>query len=318
MSDFNFSTTGATVVERWGSRLEGKTVVITGASEGSLGGATAIALASAHPAHLIILARSEKKIRGVIASIKDISPSTQCIFLPIELDDFESVRKAADAVRQAVDKIDVLINNAGVMAIPWEKNKNGIEKTFAINHLGHFLLTSLLMPLIIAAGPGSRIVTLSSGAHRMGPFRKEDWNFSDGKTYHPLTAYAQSKTANILFGVGLAKRYSKDGILAYAVHPGYIPETAILAHTQAMDREEMDRVSRENTGRSFQPDSPKSLEQGISTTLVAVLSAELAAYNGVYLKNCQVEDTVGYAKDPELAEVLWNLSERLVEEGFHV
>ncbi|KAL4920499.1 hypothetical protein BDW62DRAFT_208986 [Aspergillus aurantiobrunneus] len=318
MSDFNFSTTGSSVVERWGKALTGKTVVITGSSTGTLGGETAITLASSRPAQIILLARSEPKVRGVIESINAISPSTQCVFVPIELDDFDSVRTAALNIQRLVEgKVDVLINNAGVMAIPWAKNKTGIEKTFAINHLGHFLLTGLLMPLILAAGPGSRVVNLTSAGYKMGPFRREDWNFGDGETYHRLSAYAQSKTANVLFSVALAERYARHGVLSFAAHPGYIPGTSLVSHT-TLDASEMDRVSLENTGFPFAADEPKSLEQGIATTLVAALSPDLAAHNGAYLADCQVEETRQYARDPELAEALWELSEELVGEGFKV
>lgn len=215
-------------------------MVVTGASEGGLGANTAVALAHGKPHNLIHLARSEGKVCSVINSIKQISPTTAASFVHIELDDFDTVRQAASAILAQAEKIDILINNAGVMAIPWEKNKDGIEKTFAINHLGHFLLTKLLLSLMIEAGPGSRIVNLTSAGYKMGPFRVDDWNFSvsnaistivkstlahaggiqGGKTYHPLTAYAQSKTANILFTAALAERSAKYGIAAFAAHPG--------------------------------------------------------------------------------------------------
>jgi NAD(P)-dependent dehydrogenase (short-subunit alcohol dehydrogenase family) len=212
-------------------------VVITGTSEGGLGATTAIALAHAQPSKIFLLARTERKVSNVIKEIKEISPSTQVPFVSIELDDFDSVRKVAATILALTDTIDVLINNAGVMAIPWEKNKDGIEKTLAINHLGHFLLTKRLFPAIIAAGPGSRVVNLTSAGYKMGPFRFDDWNFSvgyqsnpdgratlttvqDGREYNPFASYAQSKTANILFTVALAKRAKDHGVLAFAVHPG--------------------------------------------------------------------------------------------------
>ncbi|KAL4994347.1 hypothetical protein BDV10DRAFT_189087 [Aspergillus recurvatus] len=322
MSDFSFSTTGSDVVQRWGKYLAGKkgasTPGDTGASTGGLGGATATALATANPApaHIILLARSLPKVHGIINKISETSPQTKCSFIPIELDEFDSVRKAADCIKELVQhgKIDLLINNAGVMAIPWGKNKNGIEKTLAINHLGHFLLTGLLMPLILK-GDGGRVVNLSSAGYEMGPFRREDWNFEDGKTYHPLSTYAQSKTANILFTIGLAQRYKRNGLLAFAVHPGFIPDTSLTTHVKSgLDVEEMDRIARENTGYPFGPDPPKPLKQGIATTLVAALSPELEKHNGAYLADCQVADVRHYAKDPEIVEFLWGLSEKLLGE----
>ncbi|KNG88444.1 short-chain dehydrogenase [Aspergillus nomiae NRRL 13137] len=314
MSGFDFDTEGKSVVERWGSLVEGKVAVITGASEGGLGGATAFALASARPSHLVLLARTESKVRNVISSIKEISPGTQPAFVHIELDDLDSVRRAAADVLSITSKIDVLINNAGVMAIPWSKSKNGLEKTLGINHLGHFLLTKLLMPSILAAGPGSRIVNVTSAAYRLAPFFFDDWNFSDGQTYHPLSAYGQSKTANILFTVGLAQRYKKHGILSYAAHPGYVPGTSLFSH--GPDLGPMDEVSRRNTGFPFGREPPKSLEQGISTTLVAALSPELTDASGAYMEDCQVCEAREYARDPVLADRLWSLSEELSGESF--
>ncbi|PIG69543.1 short-chain dehydrogenase [Aspergillus arachidicola] len=316
MSEFDFDTEGKSVVERWGSLIEGKVVVLTDASEGGLGGATALALASARPSHSILLARTENKVRTVISIIKEISPETQPAFVHIELDDLDSVRRAAADVLSLTSKIDVLINNAGVMATPWSKSKSGLEKTLAINHIGHFLLTKLLMPSILAAGPGSRIVNVTSAGYRMAPFFFDDWNSSDGQTYHPLAAYGQSKTANILFTVGLAQRCKEHGILSYAAHPGYIPGTSLLLHGPDLDPSTMDEVARKNTGFPFGPDPPKSVKQRISTTLVAALSPELTDASGAYIEDCQVCEAREYARDPKLADWLWSLSEELVSEAF--
>jgi NAD(P)-dependent dehydrogenase (short-subunit alcohol dehydrogenase family) len=159
-------------------------VVITGTSEGGLGATTAVALAHAQPSKIFLLARTEGKVSKVIQQIGEISPSTQATFVNIELDDFDSVRKAAATILTLTERIDVLINNAGVMAIPWEKSKYGIEKTLAINHLGHFLLTKRLLPALIAAGPGSRVINLTSAGYKMGPFRFDDWNFSVSYWFH--------------------------------------------------------------------------------------------------------------------------------------
>ncbi|KAL4878156.1 hypothetical protein BJY04DRAFT_229895 [Aspergillus karnatakaensis] len=315
MPELNFHTEGKTVVSEWGSTLKGKTVVITGASEKSLGASTATHLAHANPSTILLLARSEPKVKPVIDSIKDINPSIKSIFIPVELDYFDSVRAAAKSILEKVEKIDVLINNAGVMAIPWAQNKNGIEKTFAINHLGHFLLTKLLMPAVLAGG-GGRIVNLTSAAYKMAPVDFGDLNFSDGATYNRFAAYGQSKTANILFTKGLARRFEKQGVRAYAVHPGYIPGTSLVSHLPELDGAEMDRVAREKTGIEFAADEPKTQEEGVATTLVAALSPDLEDHNGAYLSDCQVTDVREYAKGPELVERLWKVSEELVGETF--
>ncbi|KAL2800103.1 hypothetical protein BJX66DRAFT_180285 [Aspergillus keveii] len=318
MADFNFHTEAITVVKRWGERIRGKTVVITGTSEGGLGATTAVALAHAQPSKIFLLARTEGKVSKVIQQIGEISPSTQATFVNIELDDFDSVRKAAATILTLTERIDVLINNAGVMAIPWEKSKYGIEKTLAINHLGHFLLTKRLLPALIAAGPGSRVINLTSAGHKMGPFRFDDWNFSDGREYNPFASYAQSKTANILFTVALAKRAKDHGVFAFAVHPGFIPDTSLTTHMASVDADEMNRVSLENTDCTFAPDEPKSQQQGAATSIVAALSPDLADCSGAYLSDCQVEEVRGYAKDSRLAGKLWGISERLVKESFGI
>ncbi|KAL2839512.1 hypothetical protein BJY01DRAFT_219244 [Aspergillus pseudoustus] len=318
MADFDFHTEARAVVERWGKFIQGKTVVITGASEGGLGATTAVSLAHAQPSKVILLARSETKVHNIIDKIKSTSPSTQTFFVAIELDDFESVRKAAATVLTLTQTIDVLVNNAGVMAIPWAKNKDGIEKTLAINHLGHFLLTKRLLPAIIAAGPGSRVVNLTSAGYKLGPFRFDDWNFSGGKRYNPFASYGQSKTANILFTVALAERAKDHGVLAFAVHPGFIPDTSLTTHMASVDAEEMNKVAVENTGFEFGPDEPKTQQQGAATTVVAALSPDLAAHSGAYLTDCQVEEVREYAKDLILAAKLWEISEELVGERFSV
>jgi NAD(P)-dependent dehydrogenase (short-subunit alcohol dehydrogenase family) len=196
-------------------------VVITGASNGGLGGATAVALAKAKPAHLLLLARSQSKVDPVIAAIREIDSEVKVNFVSLSLDDSDSVRAAADAVNSKISKLDILINNAGVMAIDgFTTNKAGIEMQFATNHIGHFLLTKLLWPKIEAAGPGSRIVNLASVGHKIGPCRFEDYNFNNGKDYEKWSAYGQSKSSNILFSLGLARRLKSKSMQSYGVHPG--------------------------------------------------------------------------------------------------
>ncbi|KAL4968931.1 uncharacterized protein BDV14DRAFT_196737 [Aspergillus stella-maris] len=308
MADFDFSTTASSVIERWGSSLVGKTVVITGASSGTLGGETAIALASASsvhndkdntaPAHapttIILLSRSKTKVHPILTSISHTSPLTKTHFIPLNLSDFDSIRAAAKSISQLT----------------------GIELTFAINHLGHFLFTGCLMPLLTRAAAasgdgGARVINLTSAGYEMGGFREGDWNFENGKTYNPFSAYAQSKTSNILFTMTLAERYAEDGIRAFAVHPGFIPGTSLLAHLNTIDGDEMNRVSLENTGLPFVIESPKTFQQGVATTLVATLAPDLAP-SGSYLADCQVRPVRGYACDRELAVRLWGVSEGLV------
>jgi NAD(P)-dependent dehydrogenase (short-subunit alcohol dehydrogenase family) len=317
MTDFNRDTTGREVVKAYGSRLNDKTIVITGASDGGLGAATAVALADASPAHIILLARSTKKVTPVQEKIAAVNPSVKTSFISIELDDFDSVRKAAAEVNDLTDHIDVLLNNAGIMAVPeFTTNKDGIELQFATNHLGHFLLTALLFPKIEAAGPGARIVNLTSDGHELAQCHFEDYNFSDGKKYHPFRGYGQSKTANILFTTYLAKHLSSRQIYSFTLHPGVIMSTGISkTMTDEMVRT-ADEIAKEETGVGFTIEEPKDIEHGIATSLIAILDPRLEQHNGAYLEDGAIAVARSYATSEEGAERLWELSEKLVKQEF--
>ncbi|KAL2436474.1 Short-chain dehydrogenase TIC 32, chloroplastic [Exophiala dermatitidis] len=324
MKDFNHDSTGEEVVNEFADRVEGKTIVITGASVNGLGAETAISLAHGNPAHLILLARSQSRVDPVISKIAEINPQIKATFVPVSLDDFDSARTAAQTISNAVDKIDILINNAGVMALnEYTTNKNGIESQLATNHLGHFVFTNYLLPKILAAGPGARIVNLSSLGHTLSPFRFDDYNFSNGATYDPWTAYGQSKTANILFSVSLADKLREKHVAVYAVHPGNIYTTNLGSHLQGDFIALIDQlkdISRKNTGREFpiNTETPKSPEQGVSTTLVAALDPRIEDKSGSYLVDGNVVEPYEYASDKENAERLWKLSEQLVGEKFEI
>ncbi|KIW80615.1 hypothetical protein Z517_07231 [Fonsecaea pedrosoi CBS 271.37] len=323
MKTFTRETTGDEVVKEFADRIEGKTIVITGASEKGLGGETAVALAHGNPAHLILLARSQTRVESIISRIKEINPSIQVDFVPVSLDDFDSVRAAAATINGKISKLDILINNAGIMAIEkYTTNKQGIEIQFATNHLGHFLFTKLLFPKILAAGRGARIVNLTSLGHKICPVHFDNYNFSDGKEYDAWSGYGQSKTANILFSLYLANKLRDRGIQSYAVHPGGIYETQLGAHisdvVQALGS--IEAYAQKNTGRHFpiDQDPPKSMAQGISTTLVAALDPRIEPQSGMYMADCQCQNTYEYAESMEGAEKLWKLSEELVGEKFEV
>lgn len=130
---------------------------------------------------------------------------------------------AAAKVAATVPYVDVLINNAGIMALhEYTTSPDGVEMQFAANHLGHFLLTNLLFPLL---SPGSRVVSVSSAGHVLGNVRFDDVNFENGKVYEEWAGYGQAKSANVLFTVDLARKWAAKGILAFSLHPGNIFET---------------------------------------------------------------------------------------------
>jgi NAD(P)-dependent dehydrogenase (short-subunit alcohol dehydrogenase family) len=297
--------------------------VVTGASEKGLGAETAVALAHGHPDHLILLARSQARVESVMTRIKEIDSSIKVDFVSVSLDDLDSVRTAAATINEKVSKIDILINNAGIMAIKdFTTNKAGIEIQFATNHLGHFLLTKLLFAKILAAGPGSRIINLTSLGHKIGPVRFDDYNFSEGKEYDEWSGYGQSKTANILFSLYLANKLRDRGLQSYGVHPGAIFETQLANHINDVMASigSIEAIAQKNTGRHFpiDQDPPKSMEQGIATTLVAALDPRIEPQSGMYMADCQPQKTYEYAESLEGAEKLWKLSEKLVGEKFEL
>ncbi|KAI9877666.1 MAG: Dehydrogenase reductase SDR member 13, partial [Watsoniomyces obsoletus] len=237
------------------------------------------------------------KVAPVIAKVRDLNPSIKADFIPIQLDDFDSVRKAAAQVNSLVTKLHVVINNAGVMAVTnYTTNKNNIESQFVTNHLGHFLLTALLFSKTEAAGQGARIINLSSHGHRAGPFRGDDYNFNAGADYNPWSGYGQAKTANILFSRQLATRLANRGIQSFAVHPGTIHGTTIGTHIPDLAESFADlyAVALRNTGEEFgEMDPPKSKQQGAATTLVTALDPSIADRTGTYWKDCHETEAAG-------------------------
>ncbi|GHO46830.1 oxidoreductase [Ktedonospora formicarum] len=196
----------------------GRIVLITGANSG-LGVETAKALA-AHGAHVIMACRSlERGEKARDAILKEI-PKASIALLQLDLASLASVREFASRVRQDYKRLDLLFNNAGVMAIPRAETLDGFEMQFGTNHLGHFALTGLLLPLLLIT-PGSRVVSTSSVARRMGGIRFDD--LQGQNSYARWSAYGQSKTSNLLFAFELQTRLAASGAetISAAAHPGY-------------------------------------------------------------------------------------------------
>lgn len=170
---------------------------------------------------MVLLGRDMEKIRPVMDKIHEVNPEIVTKFVQIHLDSFKSVRHAARQILKdnSIARIHVLINNAGVMACPYSKTEDGIERQFATNHVGHFLLTNLLMPKILAASPEARVVNVSSYGNVLSNVLN-DPSFKDGKVYVAFLSYGQSKTANVLMAVGLNKRLQGKGLKAFALCPG--------------------------------------------------------------------------------------------------
>ncbi|KAI2629188.1 NAD(P)-binding protein [Hypomontagnella submonticulosa] len=322
MPAFDGTTTSEEVIEAFAPQIKGRTFVITGAGKPSIGSQMAVSIAKGSPAHILIASRTGSKVEPVLKDIADIDRSIKTTFVQVDLTDHDSVRRAAKEILAAAPKIDVLINSAGVMAIKeYTVDKQGIELQLSANHVGHFLLTNLLVPALIAAGSesgGARVVNLTSSGYLISPFRFDDWNYSDGKTYDHWTGYGQAKTANILFAYGLSKRLKDRGVTATATHPGYNVETQLGSHLTIDDYGTIGDIMKRNTGRDWEWESPrfKSFTQIAATSLIAALDPEMPAKSPAYLMNSQVQEPAEHAKDPESVEKLWKLSEELVGQKF--
>lgn len=221
-------------------------VVVTGVAPIGIGEATALAFASQSPKTIILASRTREKVLKVADKIRSLYSPVKVETVILDLASQESVRAAATKIGSLVDKVDFLINNAGAVIQTRRVTEEKIEYQLGTNHIGPFLLTNLLLPLILKAAesatPGSvRVINLASHGHRLSPIRFHDYNFegheippeeepfanlppafakktADG--YPPIIAYSQSKTANILFTVHLKRHLNKLGINSFAIHPG--------------------------------------------------------------------------------------------------
>ncbi|KAK3310028.1 retinol dehydrogenase 13 [Chaetomium strumarium] len=320
MSPFNFHTTGEEVVSAWPEHIKGRTFLITGPSNKSLAAGAAIDLAKKAPEHIILVGRNKAKIDPVVEQIRSVGAGVQVTFVQCDLSDHDSVRKAADEINAngAIQKIDVVINCAGVMNIhDYTLDKQGIEMTFSACHVGHFLLTNLILPKVLAAGKGARIINVTSVGHTIGPVRFDDPNFSAGAAYDPWSAYGQAKTANILYSVELSRRLADRGVVSNAPHPGGIAETGLVRDTEMHEFDAIGPIAVRNTGREFRLDHPfKTIDGGVSSILAAALDPGFADKPGIYIRDCQPQTPYEYAADPEAAKRLWALSEQLVGQKF--
>ncbi|KAG7009751.1 patulin synthase [Physcia stellaris] len=322
MGAYNADTEGKDAIKDLGQYASGKTFLITGASQSGLGAETALILASAKPSHIILAGRSEDKISPVIEEIKKIDSSVKATYVKLDLLDNGSVRKAAEQIKSLTKKIDVIINNAGIMAPKeYATSKDGIESQFAANHVGHFLLTGLLMEEVLAAGEGATIINVSSLGYQLAEANLDDPNFDDGKSYNGWRAYGQSKTANILFSTALGKKLGSKGIAVFAVHPGVIMESKLLANSGVTNEYFMEAYQmavERNNGNPLPPQTTKTLGQGAATIVIGALDPSFRNSSPSLLVENQVAEAAPYATDEANAEKLWALSEKLVGQKFDI
>lgn len=312
-STFGFETTTDEVIE--GIDLSGRVALVTGAS-GGLGAETARTLASVGCA-VTLTARDVPKAEKVAEEIRASTGNAAVEVGELALDRPDSVRAFAARWLAEHDVLHLLINNAGVMACPLARTPEGWEMQFATNHLGHFLLTSRLLPALRAGAP-SRIVNVSSAGHRFSGIDFDDPHF-ERRPYDKWESYGQSKTANVLFAVEADRRFGPEGVRSFALHPGAIM-TELGRHLKQEDLGFL-QSRAPGGGMKFKP-----VPAGAATSVFAATAPELEGRGGLYLEDCHVsgprvsEDAVeGYmpwAVDPEAAARLWTLSEEILGERF--
>ncbi|KAK8085215.1 hypothetical protein PG997_006486 [Apiospora hydei] len=316
MATFNEETTAQDVIDAFGSEAAGKTFVITGPSQGGIGASAAIHLAKAKPARIVLAGRSLAKIQPVIDEIKGVNSSVSVDFVSLDLLDRASVRQAGAEIKRLTNEVSALINNAGIMAVEhFTKSQDGVEGQFETNHVGHFLLTSLLMPELKKA---KGVVV----------------NVSRGTTYDCWEAYGRSKLANVLFGIELGKRMSKFGGAAFSVSPGFIPETKLLVNSDVNEKRLTAAFedAKEKNGGVAPVQRVATIEEGAANLILPALDPKLrskkdtlgikenmaaqltsmAESSGAFILECGIGSVPDWAGGADRPEKLWRLSEKLI------
>jgi len=311
-SQFTAKSTAAEVLA--GRDLSGRTMVVTGGASG-IGYETSLALAAAG-ARVLLAVRDPAAGRTAAEAISRSTGNPEVLVCELDLMRPASVRACAAWIAQAAPKLDALIANAGISYTPDVWTPEGLERRFATNHLGHALLTGLLLPQLRAAAP-SRVVVVSSAAHKRSAVVFEDIHYRE-RPFDPFDAYGQSKTANILYAIAFSRRFGGDGVLANALAPG-----SILTRLQRHISKERMIVNGLLAADGSPSPNLKTAAQGAATSAWAAVAPELVGVGGLYLENCREAEPVGpatvawegwaaHARDPAAAERLWAATEALV------
>lgn len=290
--------------------LAGKTIVVTGGNSGI--GYEAAKQFARKGAHVVVACRNMEKARAALSSIAAEHPTAALEAMPLDLASLESVRSFATAFLAGHTALDVLCNNAGVMALPYRKTADGFEMQFGTNHLGHFALTGLLLERLLAT-PVARVVNVSSGAHRMGSIRFDDLQWERG--YRKWAAYGQSKLANLLFTYELQRKLSATAanVISVACHPGYAATNLQTAGPRMEGATFMESLS-EFANRV----AAQSAAMGALPTLYAATAPDIRG--GDYIGPDGVGELWGNPKkvqsnrrshDTAAAAKLWEISEKL-------
>lgn len=326
-SGFDAASTTDDVIK--GIDLNGKIAIVTGGYAG-IGLETVKALVSAG-ATVIVPARNIEKAKKSLEGTSNVEVET------MDLMDPKSVDLFAEKFLASGRNLDLLINNAGIMWVPLQRDARGYESQLSTNYLGHFQLTARLWPALVKAD-GARVVNVSSWGHHFSPFIFEDPNFLT-RDFESFSAYGQSKTATILFSLELDNRGKNVGVRSYSLHPGVIVETELGRNVPHEDLVSYGIFDEDGQVINDPSKGLKSLSQGASTTVWCATSLKLNDIGGIYCENADIaeldnlqpddskEDLDGstmmkgvtsYALDEAAAKKLWTLSEEMTGINFHV
>ena len=280
--------------------MRGKVCVVTGANSG-IGKETALALARMG-ATVVLVCRSESRGTDALHEIKEQTGNDAISLVVADFSSQQQVRDAARAILEQCDRIDVLVNNAGVT--PWQRRvtaEDGLELIFAVNHLAPFLLTNLLLDRLKACAP-ARVVTVSSGAHRRRPLDFDD--LQNEQRYVPFDVYSQSKLANVYFTYELARRLEGTDVTANCLHPGVV-STALFRHLPPVLRFAL-KIARPLLLTSA---------QGADTVVYLAAAPAVAAVSGRFFERRQAVESSPISYDREAARRLWEVSEALTAQS---
>ncbi|XP_025837098.1 retinol dehydrogenase 13 isoform X2 [Agrilus planipennis] len=290
------------------ARLDGKTAIVTGSNTGI--GKETVKDFFLRGARVLMLCRNTEKAQEAAEDIKKQCTGKtglgEIVVEELDLSSLKSIKTCAEKVKNNEDRINILVNNAGVMMCPLTRTEDGFEMQFGTNHLGHFYLTLLLLPKIIKSAP-ARIVNVSSLAHNRGQMNFDDLNW-EKRNYSAVGAYGQSKLANILFTKELARRLQErhiSGVSVYSLHPGVI-KTELGRHMN-----ETYFLGVRQFLRLFSI-FMKSPEQGAQTSIYCSVDERIKGQTGLYYKDCDVAEPAPHAKDESKAKTLWEMSLKLV------
>ena len=278
--------------------MNGKVVIVTGANAG-IGKAAALKLAEMG-AHIIMVARDEVRGRVAQSEVKTASGSTRVDLLIADLSSQQSIRQLATSIQHGYERIDVLLNNAGGVFGERRLTIDGIEYTFALNHLGYFLLTLLLLDVLKRSAP-ARIVNVSSNAHTGGHINFDD--LQGERKYSAFGAYSQSKLANVLFTYELARRLEGTGVTANCLHPGFV-------NTRFGRDGDLGGLMSRVLG-VIAPLMARTPERGADTAVYLASDPQLAHVTGKYFDARKDTRSTSESYDSAIAQRLWTLSEEM-------